>query len=160
MKNIIYGLECPNSGKVYYIGKSEKGLERPYQHLSNSHNPELNKWISSLSSEPVIKIYERNCLNLLEKERYWINVMISRKEPLINKIIPLEKQLKYVDYSVSRFIKEQRKINKLTQMDLASKAGVGLRFIRDLESGKETLKMDKILQVLILFGATLIPYKK
>lgn len=41
---------------------------------------------------------------------------------------------------------------KLTQPELAEKAGVGLRFIRELEQGKETLRLDKVNQVLRLFG--------
>lgn len=52
----------------------------------------------------------------------------------------------------SLFLKERRKAVGLTQGELASKAGVGLRFIRDLEQGKETLRLDKVNQVLILFG--------
>jgi y4mF family transcriptional regulator len=41
---------------------------------------------------------------------------------------------------------------RLTQPELAEKAGVGLRFIRELEQGKETLRLDKVNQVLQLFG--------
>jgi y4mF family transcriptional regulator len=55
------------------------------------------------------------------------------------------------------FVKKQRKIHGLTQMKLAQKAGVGLRFIRELEQGKATLRMDKVNQVLQLFGKTLGP---
>lgn len=55
------------------------------------------------------------------------------------------------------FVKKQRKIHGLTQIVLASKAGVGLRFVRDLEQGKTTLRMDKVNQVLHLFGKTLGP---
>lgn len=55
------------------------------------------------------------------------------------------------------FVKKQRKINGLTQMKLAQKAGVGLRFIRELEQGKATLRIDKVNQVLQLFGKTLGP---
>ena len=40
----------------------------------------------------------------------------------------------------------------LTQVDLAEKSGVGLRFVRELEQGKQTLRIDKINQVLALFG--------
>ena len=40
----------------------------------------------------------------------------------------------------------------LTQVDLAAKSGVGLRFLRELEQGKETLRLDKVNQVLMLFG--------
>jgi y4mF family transcriptional regulator len=53
---------------------------------------------------------------------------------------------------LNKFIKQKRQLSKLTQQDLASKAGVGLRFIRELEQGKETLRLDKINQVLQLFG--------
>ncbi len=45
----------------------------------------------------------------------------------------------------------------LTQKDLSYKAGVGLRFIRDLEQGKPSLQMDKVNQVLFLFGHELGP---
>lgn len=53
---------------------------------------------------------------------------------------------------LSDFIKEKRSQTNLTQVELAEKAGVGLRFIRDLEQGKETLRLDKVNQVLKLFG--------
>ena len=51
--------------------------------------------------------------------------------------------------SLSLFVKEMRKRFGLTQVDLAAKAGVGLRFVRELEQGKQTLRIDK---VLALFG--------
>jgi len=50
------------------------------------------------------------------------------------------------------FVKEKRSVNNLTQQELAEKAGVGLRFVRDLEQGKESLRLDKVNQVLKLFG--------
>lgn len=56
---------------------------------------------------------------------------------------------------VSVYVKNKRKQNKLTQPELAMKAGVGLRFVRDLEQGKNTLRMDKVNDVLRLFGETL-----
>jgi y4mF family transcriptional regulator len=59
--------------------------------------------------------------------------------------------------SLSSFVKYQRRELKLTQEELAEKAGVGLRFIRDLEQGKESLRMDKVNQVLQLFGYNLSP---
>ncbi len=59
--------------------------------------------------------------------------------------------------TISEFIKNKRSLGKLTQPELAKKAGVGLRFIRDLEQGKETLRIDKVNQVLRLFGVELGP---
>lgn len=50
------------------------------------------------------------------------------------------------------FVKERRKSANLTQPELAEKAGVGLRFIRELEQGKPSLRLDKVNQVLQLFG--------
>ena len=60
-----------------------------------------------------------------------------------------------MNYSIDQFIKEKRKQLKLTQPELAEKAGVGLRFLRELEQGKGTLRLDKVNQVLALFGATI-----
>lgn len=53
---------------------------------------------------------------------------------------------------MSLYVKEMRKKYHLTQTDLSEKAGVGLRFVRELEQGKPTLRMDKVNQVLNLFG--------
>ena len=58
---------------------------------------------------------------------------------------------------LSVFLKEKRKQTNLTQQELAEKAGVGLRFVRELEQGKTTLRMDKVNQVLRLFGHELSP---
>lgn len=62
--------------------------------------------------------------------------------------------------NLSPFIKYHRKKNGITQEELASKAGVGIRFIRELEQGKKTLQLDKVEQVLSLFGFDLIPGKQ
>ena len=57
-----------------------------------------------------------------------------------------------METSIAAFIKERRKMFNLTQIDLAEKSGVGLRFVRELEHGKPTLRLDKVNQVLALFG--------
>lgn len=54
-------------------------------------------------------------------------------------------------------MKTQRKSLGLSREELTLKAGVELRFLRELEQGKETLKMDKVNQVLKLFGKQLGP---
>ena len=55
--------------------------------------------------------------------------------------------------SITSFVKQRRKQLRLTQPELAMRAGVGLRFVRELEQGKSTLRLDKVNQVLALFGA-------
>ena len=59
--------------------------------------------------------------------------------------------------TLATFVKAKRKQFGLTQEELSRKSGVGLRFVRELEQGKETLRMDKVNQVLSLFGAELGP---
>ena len=49
-------------------------------------------------------------------------------------------------------IKELRKKIGLTQVEFAKRVGVGLRFLRELEQGKQTIRMDKLLQVLDFLG--------
>ena len=49
-------------------------------------------------------------------------------------------------------IKDLRKKNGLTQVEFAKRVGVGLRFLRELEQGKKTVRMDKLLQVLEFLG--------
>lgn len=58
---------------------------------------------------------------------------------------------------INNFVKEKRKKEKLTQPQLALKTSVGLRFIRELEKGKKTLRTDKVNQVLNFFGYKLGP---
>ncbi len=58
---------------------------------------------------------------------------------------------------IAQFIRQRRKELKLTQIELANTAGVGLRFVRELEQGKPNLKTDKINQVLLFFGHSLTP---
>lgn len=58
---------------------------------------------------------------------------------------------------LAAFVKQRRKLLLLSQPDLAAKSGVGLRFVRELEQGKATLRLDKVNQVLRLFGHELAP---
>jgi len=53
---------------------------------------------------------------------------------------------------LAKYVKTMRKQYNLTQMELSEKSGVGLRFVRELEQGKQTLRLDKVNQILNLFG--------
>ncbi|WP_032582881.1 helix-turn-helix transcriptional regulator [Bacteroides fragilis] len=55
--------------------------------------------------------------------------------------------------TIAEYVKRIRRETGLTQVDLSEKAGVGLRFVRELEQGKESLRLDKVNQVLSLFGS-------
>ena len=61
--------------------------------------------------------------------------------------------------TLSEHIKEKRKTFGLTQVELAERTGVGLRFIRELERGKTTVRLDKVNMVLALFGEEMKPSK-
>lgn len=61
---------------------------------------------------------------------------------------------------LSTTVKELRKLHNMTQEDLSLKSGVGLRFVRDLEQGKTTLRMDKVNQLLDFFNFALLPVDK
>lgn len=55
--------------------------------------------------------------------------------------------------TLSKHVKDMRKQYNLTQVELSEKSGVGLRFVRELEQGKQTLRLDKVNQILNLFGS-------
>ena len=54
--------------------------------------------------------------------------------------------------TLSKYVKAMRKKYNLTQVELSEKSGVGLRLVRELEQGKQTLRLDKVNQILNLFG--------
>ena len=59
--------------------------------------------------------------------------------------------------TIGTYIKTERKKAGLTQEEFAMRSGLGLRFVRDLEQGKETVRMDKVNQALAMFGMEAVP---
>lgn len=55
--------------------------------------------------------------------------------------------------TLSKYVKAMRKKYNLTQVELSKKSGVGLRLVRELEQGKQTLRLDKVNQILNLFDS-------
>ena len=62
--------------------------------------------------------------------------------------------------TIGKYIKTERKKAGLTQEEFAMRSGLGLRFVRELEQGKETVRLDKVNQALAMFGMEAIPGKK
>lgn len=61
---------------------------------------------------------------------------------------------------IGDYIKEERKKAGLTQEEFALRSGLGLRFVRELEQGKETVRLDKVNQALAMFGCEAVPGRK
>ena len=61
---------------------------------------------------------------------------------------------------IAKFIKENRKLAGFTQEEFALRSGLGLRFVRELERGKETVRMDKVNQALAMFNKQAVPGPK
>jgi y4mF family transcriptional regulator len=61
---------------------------------------------------------------------------------------------------IGSYIKEKRREAGLTQEEFAMRSGLGIRFVRELEQGKETVRMDKVNQALEMFGMEAVPGKR
>lgn len=61
---------------------------------------------------------------------------------------------------IAEYIKKQRKEAELTQERFAIRSGLGLRFIRELEQGKKTVRLDKVNVALSVFDMEAVPGKK
>lgn len=171
---LVYGLICPFTDEIRYIGKSTTGLTRPLSHLSKSHSQKINDWINELKnlhSEPGIIVLEEcnNEIILKEKEKFWIYKYVKDKALLLNisyvtsasllTRMQLDPDQSDSLFSIRDFIKRERKKQKMKQPELAKGAKVGLRFIRDLEQGKKTLRLDKVSDVLEFLGGQLLVKK-
>ena len=62
--------------------------------------------------------------------------------------------------TIAQFVKKNRKAAGLTQEEFAIRSGLGLRFVRELEQGKETLRMDKVNVALAMFDMETVPGRK
>ena len=59
--------------------------------------------------------------------------------------------------TISEYVKTERKKAGLTQREFALRSGLGLRFVREIEQGKETVRLDKVNQALAMFGMKAVP---
>ena len=59
--------------------------------------------------------------------------------------------------TIGDYVKRERKKLGITQQEFSMRSGLGLRFVRDLEQGKESVRMDKVNQALRMFGMEAVP---
>ena len=81
-----------------------------------------------------------------------INEIVGLKDKFIEEGIIMNK--------IAEFIKQNRKASGLTQEKFAIRSGLGLRFVRELEQGKKTVRMDKVNVALAMFGMEAVPGRK
>jgi hypothetical protein len=167
MKGLVYALFCPIRNKPVYVGQTTQGLKRPFVHLREmSHSQKVNEWVYNLKEDglsPVIVILEQvSDLSILhEKEQFWILKYIGEGNLLLNQnsITPFIVFGSIYDNpppsgigEISMFVRARRHLFHLTQIQLSKKAGVGLRFVRDIEQGTKgnfsTKVLNKVLNVL------------
>ena len=101
---------------------------------------------------PVDIIPERGHYHLLRQ----INTLSGIKTRLQIDIIP-ERGYSLCMSRLGDYIKTERKKAGLTQEQFAMRSGLGLRFVRELEQGKETVRLDKVNQALAMFGKEAVP---
>jgi DNA-binding XRE family transcriptional regulator len=166
--NLIYALYCPINNIPVYVGQSSVGMNRPFDHIKEkSHSIKINSWVKSLNSinyQPIVIVLESEFKDeyLNSKEHYWIQKYLNDGHILMNQqnVSPAFYFTKEFDSNVDNdplieirlFIKAKRKLNKLTQKELASLSGVGLAVIRKIEQGKSNIHIHVLLQIIKLFG--------
>jgi Helix-turn-helix. len=104
--------------------------------------------------------YNRPVKKALARKRTSLHIIYkkdTRKGAVLKMIVIFvpEKVSNMENLPLNEYVKAKRKALGFSREEFAQKAGVGLRFLRELEQGKETLKMDKVNQVLKLFGVQL-----
>lgn len=169
-QNLIYALYCPVINKPVYVGQTTQGLDRPFEHVKErSHNKKVNEWVNHLKeqgTQPTVVILEHtfDSSYLNDKEQYWINSFLTKGNLLLNQMnvtpeffvtTEFDKEVDENDYlaDVRLFIKGRRKIMGLTQPELAEKAGIGVRFVREIEQGSKTnFNTDTLIKLLQFLG--------
>jgi len=157
------------TNKIFYIGKGTG--KRAY---TGARNTKWTLFVKFLEEQGLT--YETKILHVCdtEEEAFKLEkdaikdamfeglILLNNQTPHCNVDSVTEIQLGVSEFDgliISDYVKRKRKLLKLTQLEMSKKAGVGLRFVREMEQGKTTLRMDKVNQVLALFGARLVPYQ-
>ena len=83
--------------------------------------------------------------------------MIANPKPARNPDLPAT--VRTVS-ELGSLVQSVRKEQGLTQVDISGLAGLGMRFLVDLEKGKQTIQMQKVLDVLTQLGLEVVIRKK
>jgi len=173
---IIYALRCPVTNNPTFISQCIVGSGDPLFYIKNiSYGNKINDWISYLNStgyDPIIEIldYGYDDSLMAAKEKFWIEYFISKGHLLLNQESVSSSTLQNIEtsaldqddplYDIRVYVKTRRKLLKLTQLELSSKSGLGLRFIRGIEQGKKTnFSTDCIIKLLNCLGRVKITIK-
>jgi hypothetical protein len=165
VKFLIYGLYCPFTGNIHYVGKTSVGMIRPLSHITNSHSEKINLWVSQLkflNYKPVVKIIEECSKdNLDERELYWINKEIESGAYLLNSshndaeriLIQKEYKFEYEDIvKMGALIREERRNQKMTTVILSLLAKIDRSTLVRIENGNRQVTLKNIKKVLSVLG--------
>lgn len=170
MKYYVYAHIDPLTNEIFYIGKGTKDRSRS----GVSRNTSWKRHVEFLQKQGLS--YDVKTLHICEtsddalrKEILEIRSAVDSGKKILNRrgypeaisreSLITDHKADAFDSAVAAIVREKRKKLKLTQVKLAEKAGVGLRFVRELEQGKKSLRMDCVDKVLWLFGYRCGPQK-
>jgi hypothetical protein len=169
---LIYALKCPITNEVHYIGKTEKGLTRPFQHLKDSHNDKIREWVKDLSiidHRPVVDVIEyiEDHIDIDAREYYYIQKYTNDGHKLLNYVLisPVviksnleelleDRHMEWVE-ELSEVIRERRKNLNLHQDRISDLAGIALTVVRKIEQKKTNFVFSKLVELLNILGLEL-----
>lgn len=168
-KYIIYGLYCPFTNKLHYVGKSSHGMTRPLQHLNKSHSEKIGEWVIQLKFigyKPIVKILEEcNENNVDEKEKIWIQKAIDEGQYLLNithnNTLTILKQKEYENEDtdiliIGKTIKDARVNLGFTQNYLSEMAGIDRSTLYRIERGNKQITIKNLKEILRVLDYELI----
>lgn len=164
-KYLIYGLYCPFTEALHYVGKSTTYMIRPLSHLTKSHSEKINEWVKELKIlgyKPIIKIIE-NCTkeNIDEREIYWITKSIDEGCYLLNKSHNSTNNIlmqscyadNITDYSqLIQTINSTRISKGITRHKLCKDINLSRTTFYSLEKGCKSTTINNLLKVLNYLG--------
>ena len=169
----VYQHINPLTNQLFYIGKGTQDRANS----SSGRPPAWKAYVKRLKDQGLIhsvlimKVFESEfdaleferstILDELANGRVLFNSQMAEKEFKPNSIIVDEFDTNWNRSSdLASFVRTKRKQTKLTQKQFADRAGVSLRFIRELESGNPTVRMDYVNLILHMFGYYLKPIRE